>query len=185
MPTTITHAIIGAASAAVFPKKAPSWRIYLAAIICSTLADADVLAFPLGIPYGHILGHRGLSHSIFFALVLSVIVVCCLFSRFKIFSTNWWIFVYLFFLVGLSHGILDAMTNGGMGIAFLAPFDNTRLFMPVRPLPVSPIGLSASTLGWRLRVLSQEMIYIWLPLTMIPITAKIIRRKIKNKTEQQ
>jgi inner membrane protein len=183
MPTTITHAVIGAVSAAVLPKQAPSWRIYLAAIICSTLPDADVLAFRVGIPYDHMLGHRGLSHSIFFALVLSVIIVCCLFRKFKIFSTAWWGFVYFFFLVGLSHGILDAMTNGGMGIAFLAPFDNTRLFMPIRPLPVSPIGLSTSDIPWRLRVLSQEMIYIWLPLTTIPITAKIIRQKLKKQNQ--
>jgi membrane-bound metal-dependent hydrolase YbcI (DUF457 family) len=44
--------------------------------------------------------------------------------------------------VTASHGVLDAMTDGGLGIAFFAPFDNTRYFFPFRPVKVSPIGLS-------------------------------------------
>jgi inner membrane protein len=33
-----------------------------------------------------------------------------------------------------SHGILDAFTNGGLGVAFFAPFDKTRYFFPVTPM---------------------------------------------------
>jgi inner membrane protein len=39
-----------------------------------------------------------------------------------------------------SHGLLDALTDGGLGAALLWPFSNARLFAPVRPLPVAPIG---------------------------------------------
>jgi inner membrane protein len=181
MPTTITHAIIGVASAAVLPKKVRSWRIYLASIICSTLPDADVIAFSFGIPYGHLLGHRGLSHSISFAMAVSLVVVICLFRQIKLFSTTWWLLVYFFSLVGATHGILDALTNGGMGIALLAPFDNTRFFFPIRPFPVSPIGLNAQNIGWKIRVLTQEMIYIWLPMVLVLLAAKIARVKLRNK----
>ncbi len=181
MPTTITHAVIGAVSAKVLAKHGPSRRIYLASVICSVLADADVLAFSLGIDYGHLLGHRGLSHSFLFALIVSLAVVSCLFRNLKLFSTGWWAFVNFFFIVGLSHGILDALTNGGLGVAFLSPFDNTRYFFPWRPLQVSPIGLSALTTGLRLRILVHEMIYIWLPVSVIAITVHIAGYILKSK----
>jgi len=46
----------------------------------------------------------------------------------------------IFFCVA-SHGLLDALTNGGRGIALLWPFTNARYFAPWRPIPVAPIGL--------------------------------------------
>src|SRR6267378_8050335 len=43
-----------------------------------------------------------------------------------------------FFLATASHGLLDAMTNGGLGVAFFAPFCDTRYFLPWQPIVVSP-----------------------------------------------
>jgi hypothetical protein len=40
-----------------------------------------------------------------------------------------------------SHGLLDTMTDGGLGCALLWPFSLTRFFAPWRPIPVAPIGL--------------------------------------------
>jgi len=40
-----------------------------------------------------------------------------------------------------SHGLLDTLTNGGLGSALLWPFDLTRYFAPWNPIPVAPIGL--------------------------------------------
>jgi hypothetical protein len=37
------------------------------------------------------------------------------------------------FLATASHGVLDATTNGGLGVAFFSPFDNRRYFLPWRP----------------------------------------------------
>ena len=39
-----------------------------------------------------------------------------------------------------SHGLLDTMTDGGLGAALLWPFSLTRYFAPWRPIPVAPIG---------------------------------------------
>lgn len=181
MPTIITHAIVGAASAKVFTKQTASWRIYLASIICSVLPDADVIAFSFGIPYGHFLGHRGFFHSIFFALILSLVVVLCLFRKAKLFSKTWWMFVFFFFIVGASHGVLDAITDGGLGIALLSPFETTRYFLPWRPLQVSPIGLNAFISSWGLRALICEMIYVWLPVSIILITVHAARYIFKKK----
>ena len=44
-------------------------------------------------------------------------------------------------MVLVSHGLLDTLTDGGLGAALLWPFDLTRYFAPWRPIPVAPIGL--------------------------------------------
>jgi hypothetical protein len=41
------------------------------------------------------------------------------------------------FLCGASHGFFDAMTNGGLGVAFFAPLDSRRYFLTFRPLEVA------------------------------------------------
>lgn len=45
-------------------------------------------------------------------------------------------------LIMASHGVLDAFTDGGLGIALLWPFTNTRYSAPWRPIPVAPIGMA-------------------------------------------
>lgn len=56
-----------------------------------------------------------------------------------------------------SHGLLDAMTDGGLGIALFWPFTPERYFAPWRPLPVAPIGARlVSARG--LRVMLTELV---------------------------
>jgi inner membrane protein len=61
-----------------------------------------------------------------------------------------------------SHGIHDAFTNGGLGIAFFAPFSAARYFFPVTPIEVSPIvhGFFSER---GVRVLASEMVWVWTP----------------------
>jgi inner membrane protein len=59
--------------------------------------------------------------------------------------------------------VLDAMTNGGLGVAFFSPFDTTRYFFPVRPVIVSPIGVSEFFNAQGARILASEALWIWLP----------------------
>jgi inner membrane protein len=42
--------------------------------------------------------------------------------------------------VAVSHGLLDTLTDGGLGIALLWPVSNHRYFAPWTPIPVAPIG---------------------------------------------
>ena len=50
-------------------------------MIVAILPDADVIAFSLDIPYSHPLGHRGFSHSLLFALIVSLLVGLAVFRR--------------------------------------------------------------------------------------------------------
>jgi inner membrane protein len=100
------------------------------------LPDADVIAFVFRIPYAAPWGHRGATHSLVFAALVALGLV----GIARLLRLSPWRTGLLAFLAVGSHGLLDALTDGGLGAALLWPFSNDRLFAPVRPLPVSPIG---------------------------------------------
>lgn len=69
------------------------------------------------------------------------------------------------------------MTNGGLGIALLSPFDNYRYFFPWTPIVVSPIGLRGFFSHWGLEVMISEIIYVWAPLLICLFSIRLIIRK--------
>ena len=80
------------------------------------------------------------------------------------------------FLATSSHGLLDAMTDGGLGVAFFAPFNNYRYFLPWRPIRVSPINVGRFFTERGLVVLKSELIWIWLPAIVLTFVALALRR---------
>jgi inner membrane protein len=174
MPTIVTHGIVAGLIVKCFAAGRMPARFWYLSALCSILPDADVLGFQFGVSYGDMLGHRGLTHSLVFALVVGLIVAFLAFAR----PPQGWTRILLccyFFAVTASHGMLDAMTDGGRGIAFFAPFDDTRYFLPFRPIKVSPIGIAfLSTRG--LAVLWSEFLWVWIPATIIAGATLLIRR---------
>lgn len=141
------------------------WRFWLLAIGCSAGPDLDVGLHAYGIEYADPWGHRGLTHSLLFASVLAVMLVSWAFRRdAPLLSRCWWALVAFFFAITASHGLLDAFTDGGLGIAFFAPFSETRYFMPWRPLLVSHFGVGSLFTPYGLRVLLSEFVWVWLPI---------------------
>lgn len=159
MPTILSHAVAALGiGTAVFGRKA-SGRVLALGAVCSMLPDADVIGFSLGIRYGDLLGHRGLSHSLLFAVALAILATPLARSKD---GPGWGkLWTYLF-LATASHGLLDALTNGGLGVAFFAPFDKTRYFFPFRPIQVSPIGPGFFSRQGMV-VIASELLWIWLP----------------------
>lgn len=150
-----------------------SRRLLLTAALCSVLPDVDSVGFFAGIPYASLLGHRGLSHSLLFALLLAS---CALALAKWLHAKSWWAFT-LVFLSTISHGILDAFTDGGLGVAFFSPFSNQRFFFPWRPIPVSAIGISELFSSSGIYVLSSELLLIWLPCLLVAVAAQAARRR--------
>ena len=68
-----------------------------------------------------------------------------------------------YFLTTISHGLLDALTNGGNGIAFFAPFSAERYFFPWKLIQVSPLGIRNFFSEWGLEVLQSELYFIAIP----------------------
>jgi inner membrane protein len=140
------------------------------------IPDVDVLGFRFGIHYGDSWGHRGFTHSLVFAALLASIVMFMGFRQAlpSLGRLSLWMY---FFLAIASHGFLDAMTDGGLGVAFFFPFDNRRYFLPWTPIRVSPIGFGRFFTGRGLAVLPSEILWIWLPAMLLAISAWVLRRR--------
>ena len=91
------------------------------------------------------------------------------------FSKQWFFYLIFFFLLSASHGLLDAFTNGGLGIPLLFPLDQTRYFFPWRPIMVSPIGVIPFFSKWGLAVIKSELGWVWLPSLLMVIASAMIR----------
>lgn len=178
MASAFSHAIAALGLGSFFPRYW-AWRFWILGMICAVIPDADVLAFALGIPYEHVLGHRGFTHSIFFAVLLAGIVTELFFRPLKRFGRLWWGLVVYFFLSTISHAILDALTNGGLGVAFFAPFENSRYFFPWRPVQVSPIGVSQFFSEWGMRVIRSEVVYLVVPSVVLGLVGWRVNRNRK------
>ena len=172
MPTVFTHAVVGLGLSEVFMGRPQTPLFCGLSMALATAPDLDILAFPLGIPYGSFFGHRGFFHSLFCDLLTGLVIALL---SWPVFALPWWQLWAYFFVVIASHGILDGFTNGGRGIAFFSPFDTGRYFFPWQPIEVSPIGMVFFS-RWGLRVLQSELLWVWLPLACVVATAKICER---------
>lgn len=167
MPTIISHAVVAWATGKSL-YKAPLSKILIAGMLCSMLPDADVIGFRFGIPYESMFGHRGFTHSIFFAVLLSVIATFIFRDK----NTKPKLLFTFFFLATVSHPLLDALTNGGHGVALLAPFSNHRYFFPWTPIKVSPIGASRFLSEYGLSVLLSEIKWVWIPSFLVLLVSR-------------
>jgi inner membrane protein len=156
-------------------------RFWILAAVCAALPDADVFGFGLGIHYGDMLGHRGLTHSLFFALAFGFLIVIAFFRNIEFGSRNWWTLVAFFFIATASHGLLDALTNGGLGVAFFSPFSNTRYFFPWRPIEVSPLGLDRFLGARGIEVIVSEIKWVWIPSALLALGAFVFRKLFLQK----
>jgi inner membrane protein len=186
MPSSISHIIAGSSLGyGLYYKKytAPLWAIVA---LLSVFPDFDVIAFFLGIPYGDVLGHRGLFHSLFFAFIASFAFAYLYFYRLKKSPGDFWYGFLVLFFVSSLHPLLDMLTNGGLGIGILMPFNNTRYFFPSRPIAVSPIAVRIFFSGKGFMVVQNEIKWVIIPsLVIIIATAvvKSIRTKYGGKTK--
>lgn len=176
MASAFSHAVASLAIGKLFCIQNIDKKFWALGIFCAVIPDADVIAFQFGIAYESVWGHRGITHSFFFAALLSLAVLHFFYGKERRFSERWlglWVF---FFLCTASHSILDAMTTGGLGVAFFAPFDNTRFFFPFRPIQVSPIGVANFFSEWGWHVLKSEFIWVWIPSFIIIIVSYSVRK---------
>ena len=150
------------------PKKFIFWMCLL-----PFLPDLDSFGLFLGVPYGSFWGHRGFTHSILFGFFLAFLAIGV--------SKQLRTIPYFFCLAAaaISHGVLDGLTDGGLGVAYFAPFDNTRYFFPWRPILVSPMGpYFLSHQG--ILVLLDEALKIALPCAILIFINLALRKKPKE-----
>jgi inner membrane protein len=182
MPSAFTHAVAAVALGRTYTRNRLPLRFWVLSAACAIAPDMDVMCKRFGIEYDQLLGHRGLTHSLIFALILSGLVVLLAFqkpldgiSRKKLFL--------IFFLATASHGVLDAMVDGTLGVAFFAPFLATRFFLPWRPIVSSPVGWSFFSAAGA-TTLMNEFVWVWVP-SILMIIAPWLRSRPANSPQEE
>jgi inner membrane protein len=169
MPTIMSHAIVPITVAFALGGRRIALPVAIAGAVLAMLPDADTVSFLIGIDYADQFGHRGASHS-FAAAAFFVGVVMALIP-----AARTPIGAAFLFISGASHGLLDTLTNGGLGAALLWPVSDTRFHAAVTPIAVSPIG-GAFFSARGLTVLLSEALWVWLPCGIIAVFARLARR---------
>lgn len=174
----MTHAAIPLALGTGLGRRAVPASLLMAGIVLSMLPDADVVGFALGVPWGSVYAHRGFTHSIAFAAAAALIGAG--FFRARIPFRRAAVFL---FIAAMSHGVLDAFTNGGSGIAFLWPWTDARFAAPVRPIEVSPIGIVPFFSARGAAVLASELQRVWLPCAGVAVVLAFARSRYARMRE--
>ncbi len=172
MASVFGHSIAAYTISKIIDQKV-SKILVIIAIFSSILPDVDIISFKLGIPYLHPLGHRGFTHSIFFAIIWA------LFISFVLGKSRKQLWFLVIFLSTISHGILDAMTTGGRGVGFFIPIINDRFFLPFRKIAVSPIRIGEFFSEWGIQVIFSEIKYILMPCLIVLVISFIIKKRKK------
>lgn len=158
MPTIISHVAVPLALGFGLGKRKISEHLLCAGVVASVFPDLDVIAFKFGIEYASQFGHRGFTHSLFFSVLLGLLAVI---AHKKLDCSRWTAFLFVD-ICAASHGLLDMLTDGGLGVALLWPYDTTRYFFPWTGIEVSAIGRGFFSIR-SLSVLASEFIWIWCP----------------------
>jgi inner membrane protein len=179
MASAFSHAVAALSIGTCFYRPEISKRLWVTAAVCSALPDIDVIGFRFGIRYGDFWGHRGFTHSLVFAAILASLVTPLLFPD-RIPGTRRTVLALYLFLATASHGLLDATTDGGLGVAFFSPVDNSRYFLPWRPVLVAPISVSRffTAHGWE--IFRSEIEWIWIPAVLFALFVLGVRGLLRQ-----
>ena len=171
MATPLSHLAVPLALSIGLGPDCVSPGLMVWALVCAVLPDIDAVGMWLGVPYDHPFGHRGFTHSIPFSVVLAgagALITTQL-------GASPWVVFGVLLVSAASHGLLNAMTNGGLGVAFFSPFSNRRSFLPWRVIEVSPLR-PTEFFSWRgLRVLGSELRWIWMPCGVLALAGMALR----------
>lgn len=163
MPTFVSHPAIPVTLAVALGTDRIPPRLAVAGAIASLLPDLDVIGLRAGVPYAAPFGHRGASHSLAAAAALAL-VGAALHRPLRARAGT----VFLFLLAAAaSHGLLDALTNGGLGVALLWPLSDARIFAPVRPIQVAPLRHVIGARG--LAAIGSELVRVWAPCAVVAL----------------
>jgi len=163
MSSLFGHALAGLAISAAFTRSRPPRRLWALAVACAVAPDVDWFSQFFQVADGSDLAHRGLTHSLLAALLIATLAMAVGF-RDQLRSPRHWACLLS---ATFSHGLLDACTFGGTGVAFLLPFSDARFVSAWQPMFVSPIPLSDRLLDWLWFSLGTELMWIGLPAALV------------------
>lgn len=122
---SLTHIVLGAAIGEAVLGKKIGRKAMLWGALADTIPDFDVFASPCVSDAQQLLIHRGITHSIFFILVMSPLLGWLFSKWFKKAEVSWKRWSLLFFLGMSTHIFIDSLTAYGTG--WFEPFSSYRV----------------------------------------------------------
>jgi inner membrane protein len=180
MPSFLTHPAVPLTLGLALGRKTAPPALVIAGVAASILPDLDIVTYAMGIPLSNEFGHRGFSHSILFAVLVALVGAYLL----RVYKIPWHVAACFLFISTVSHGILDAFTNGGHGIAFFWPWSKTRYFAFYRVIEVSPINVERMLPNRMKTVFLSELLWVWSPFTIIGLCGAFVRKRLSRFTTQ-
>jgi inner membrane protein len=177
MPTILTHAAVPLCIGLGLGPRAVSQRLLAAGIAAAMAPDLDAIGLHLGVAYSDIAGHRGLTHSFAFALLLALVASA---SAGVLRTTRGRAFAFVL-ACAASHGLLDMLTTGGLGIAWWWPLSDARHFLPWRVIRVSPLTLQRLLGPSGRAVMVSELCTVWLPAALLCGSCWLVRRRLADR----
>lgn len=172
MPSFFGHAVAGYAISSAFHRGRPPRRVWILATACAVAPDLDWFTGFLDVQNRFGLAHRGLFHSLLAAGLLAALAVLLGLDRGRRTLRNGMCIA----LATFSHGLLDACTFGGTGVAFLQPFSDAHFVAFWQPIFVSPIPLSGRLTDWLLFSLGTEALWIGGPALLAILVSRFLGR---------
>lgn len=149
MPSSIAHASVAVLLSPLLSARTLSKRLLAVTAAAAAAPDLDAVGRPFG--RGDIAmlgGHRATTHSLFFAIVVALIIAFALRS---VTPRSRLVVASYVALVVASHGLLDALATYGEGVAFFAPLSPQRW-----------------KFGWQpFSGILPEMLLLWLPALLL------------------
>jgi inner membrane protein len=171
MASVYTHALVGLGMGKLGIARPMPVLFWILTAVLPILPDLDVFS---DARYGTIYGHRGITHSLLFALFLGMTAAGATYRYFKI---DFWPLSGFFFVIVAAHGLLEVCTTGGPGIAFFWPVDNRRIG-PWGYLPFSDIGFEIPNPRIN-KAVGTEIALVWVPM-IVTVGVVIIARRIRR-----
>lgn len=181
MPSSFSHAVAAVAFGRAYTTRALPPRFWALSIACALAPDLDIVGGRFGIGLESMFGHRGITHSFFFAVLLAGVVVLVAFRK-PINGVSRPRLFFYFFAVTASHAVLDALVDGDWGVAFFAPFSSARFFLPWRPIHSSPVGRNFfSATG--ATVILNELVWVWVPSLIVSLAPWFSKRWLNRRPD--
>ncbi len=105
MASAFVHAVASVAIGKLSFLQKVDWEFWALGAFCAVIPDADVLAFKFGIPYEIMWGHRGITYSLSFAVLLSLWVWFAFYRQEKLRTLRGALILLFFILATASHAI--------------------------------------------------------------------------------
>ena len=173
MTTLYTHAVTGLGLGRLCTPRPVPWSYWALATVLPLIPDLDVFS---DAAYGSPMGHRGITHSLLFALAMGLVTGSMTARYFRI---RWWRLAIVFFAIVASHGLLDALTRGGEGIPFFWPVGGR--YGNWGPIPVSDIAFDLPT-PWYSHAIWAELLWVWLPTILLVGLTTVCRRRTSSRS---